>query len=370
MKKIKFLAVALAAFTMFSCSNDEIENLGNNVPGEQAVLTINLKGNGDNQAQSRATGEAAATEADINDYLVFLFRDGGALDCPVATGDLGQQLTTTIAATTAAKKVYVVANTGTLAQDPFASVKTEADLLKVTGDLMTADKSASTQTAANLWMSGTGNVEFNDPSAPTKGTATVKLSFVAAKIQLIVNDQRQNKSGATIQIEDQAVVLLFAGKEAKFFGDATANSDQNSFYTGDQGYSGHFNTNVTLSDQVLSDDAPTGGFTNGTVFNHFYTFGNNGDIKPTILAIKSRKTVTGGGSSTIYYPIQFTTDDAGHTIEPGKSYTVNVTLKGDVEAGQGGGTTNPELPVVKSDIVVTVTAAQWDAVPTINKEFN
>lgn len=50
MKKIKFLAVALAAFTMFSCTNDEVENLGNNVPGEQAVLTIKLKGDGDNQA--------------------------------------------------------------------------------------------------------------------------------------------------------------------------------------------------------------------------------------------------------------------------------------------------------------------------------
>jgi len=365
MKKIKFLAVALAAFTMFSCSNDEIENLGNNVPGEQAVLTINLKGNGDNQAQSRATGEAAATEADINDYLVFLFRDGGALDCPVATGDLGQQLTTTIAATTAAKKVYVVANTGTLTQNPFASVKTEADLLKVTGDLMDNTNNTSTQTAANLWMSGEGEVKFTG----NQGIATVKLSFVAAKIQLIVNDQRENKSGATIQIQDQAVVLLYAGKSGKFFGEDR--DAQSEYYAGDVSYfpSGT-PAGVTLSDQVLSDDAPTGGFTNGTVFNHFYTFGNNGDIKPTILAIKSRKTVTGGGSSTIYYPIQFTKDDAKYTIEPGKSYTVNVTLKGDVEAGQGGGTTNPELPVVKSDIVVTVQAAQWDAVPTINKDFN
>ena len=53
MKKIKFLAVALAAFTMFSCTNDEVENLGNNAPGEQAVLTIKLKGDGDNQAQSK-----------------------------------------------------------------------------------------------------------------------------------------------------------------------------------------------------------------------------------------------------------------------------------------------------------------------------
>ena len=33
MKKIKFLAVALAAFTMFSCTNDEVENLGKQCSG-------------------------------------------------------------------------------------------------------------------------------------------------------------------------------------------------------------------------------------------------------------------------------------------------------------------------------------------------
>ena len=74
MKKIKFLAVALAAFTMFSCTNDEVENLGNNVPGEQAVLTIKLKGDGDNQAQSRAAGGVLDTDdVTINDYLCLLY---------------------------------------------------------------------------------------------------------------------------------------------------------------------------------------------------------------------------------------------------------------------------------------------------------
>lgn len=104
MKKIKFLAVALAAFTMFSCTNDEVENLGNNAPGEQAVLTIKLKGDGDNQAQSRAAGPATDTEdAVINDYLVFLFRDGGALDCAPHEGNSGATATIRTG-TTAAKK--------------------------------------------------------------------------------------------------------------------------------------------------------------------------------------------------------------------------------------------------------------------------
>ena len=366
MKKIKFLAVALAAFTMFSCSNDEIENLGNNVPGEQAVLTIKLKGDGDNQAQSRATGPATDDDkAPIKDYLIFLFRDGGALDCPVVAGELNQQLTTTIAATTAAKNVYVVANTGKLTEGPFKDVKTEADLKKVTGNLMDDTNNTSTQKKDYLWLSGMKAVEFTG----NKGTAAVELRFVAAKIELIVKDKRTNKDNGTIQIQDEAVVLLFAGKEAKFFGDATENSNQNAFYTGDRGYPNYFDTEVTVS-TALSDGSPAFGENpDDNVNNHFYTFGNNGKVQQTILAIKSTKTVTDGGSSTIYYPIQFTTDDAGHTIEPGNSYTVTVTLNGDVEAGQGGGTTDPVAPVIKSDIVVTVTSAKWDAVP-ISKDFN
>lgn len=363
MKKIKFLAVALAAFTMFSCTNDEVENLGNNVPGEQAVLTIKLKGDGDNQAQSRAAGPATDTEdAVINNYLVFLFREGGALDC--APHYSASNATATISnGTTAAKKAYVVANTGALANGPFATVKTEADLLAVEGSLMDNTDNASTQTKTNLWMSGAEDVTFNG----TTGTTTVTLSYVAAKIQLIVKDNRTGMSGGTIQIEDKEVVLLFAGKSGKFFG--TQKSVQTDFYTADDSYNNPFKTNVTKSTAL--SDAVTVPFTDNagnTVFNHFYTFGNDGTTQPTILAIKSTKTVN-SAASTIYYPVHFTTADAGETIEPGKSYTVTVTLNGDVETGAGGGTTDPEAPVISSSIEVTVTAAQWVTQP-VDKEFN
>lgn len=174
-------------------------------------------------------------------------------------------------------------------------------------------------------------------------------------------------SGGTIQITDDEVVLLFAGKSGKFFG--TQKSVQTHFYTGDDSYNNPFKTNVTkstaLSDQVTTPFTDNAG---GTVFNHFYTFGNDGTTQPTILAIKSTKTV-GGTSSPIFYPILFTKTDAKETIEPGKSYTVTVTLNGDVEAGAGGGTTDPEAPVISSSIEVTVTAAQW-VTQSVSKEFN
>ena len=367
MKKIKFLAVALAAFTMFSCTNDEVENLGNNAPGEQAVLTIKLKGDGDNQAQSRAAGPATDTEdAVINNYLVFLFRDGGALDC--APHYSASNATATISnGTTAAKTAYVVANTGALATGPFKDVKTESDLLKATADLMMeGDQNTSTQTKTNLWMSGKKEVTFNG----TDGTAAVNLSFVAAKIQLIVKDNRKNMTTGTITITDDAAVLLFAGKKGSFFGSAAEKVTQNEFYTGFNQYTGAFDSGVTTS-TALSDAVSPGDFTNNagnTVFNHFYTFGNDGTTQPTILAIKSTKTVN-SAASTIYYPVHFTTADARHTIEPGKSYTVTVTLNGDVAAGGGGGTTDPEAPVISSAIDVTVTAAQWVTQP-VDKEFN
>lgn len=366
MKKIKFLAVALAAFTMFSCTNDEVENLGNNVPGEQAVLTIKLKGDGDNQAQSRAAGPATDTEdAVINNYLVFLFRDGGALDC--APYESNSNADATISnGTTAAKTAYVVANTGALATGPFKDVKTESDLLTATADLMVkGDQNTSTQTKTNLWMSGKKEVTFSNATAQV----AVSLSFVAAKIQLIVKDNRTGMSGGTIQIEDKEVVLLFAGQKGKFFGTSAEKSAQTHFYTGDNTYNTPFDTNVTTSTAL--SDAVTVPFTDNagnTVFNHFYTFGNDGTTQPTILAIKSTKTVN-SAASTIYYPVHFTTADARHTIEPGKSYTVTVTLNGDVAAGGGGGTTDPEAPVISSAIDVTVTAAQWVTQP-VDKEFN
>ena len=62
--------------------------------------------------------------------------------------------------------------------------------------------------------------------------------------------------------------------------------------------------------------------------------------------------------------------DAGHTIVPGKYYNVVVTLNGDVAAGQGGGTTNPEVPVVTSSVQVTVTPASWGAKINVDKDFN
>lgn len=174
-KNAIYLVVAFATFAIFSCSKEEIIDLDNNAPGQKAVISIKVVGAGNNLAQSRAAGAAATTDAVINDYVAFTFREGGALDNtpfyvrfdPNQPGDAEEPRLGI--GTTAAKKVYIIANVGPLADSPFANVKTEAELLAVTGDLM-ENSNVTTQTEDNLWMSGVNDVSFStSPDLPLRG---------------------------------------------------------------------------------------------------------------------------------------------------------------------------------------------------------
>lgn len=349
---------------MFSCSKENIET-PTDAPGEKANLTVTVTGEGNLKSGSKAPG-AVVGDAVVNNYIVFLFRDNGMIDCAPQHSATGAKLTIT-AGTTAAKTAYVVANTGAVAGGLFAAVKTENDLKAVVGDLMSGPNTAS-QTGTNLWMSsGASTITYGTGVDANKGAVTAALAFVGAKIELVVKDERTNMTGGNTTIKDDAVVLLFAGKEGKFFETLPNQVAQTSFYSGDVTYD---NPTASTLSTALYDKVVTPFTANATatVFNHFYTFGNDATKTPTILAIQSTKTVA-GVDETIYYPVQFTLGDAGHVIEPGKSYTVNVTLKGDVNTGGGGGTVDPEDPFITADIEVTVTPATWTAL-IIDKEFN
>ncbi len=213
----------------FHAPTREIADLGSNAPGEKATLTIKVEGEGNNVAQSRAIG-TTTTDVAINNYIVFLFRERRCFGLSAYYSSTNAAATITNG-TTAAKTAYVVANTGTLANSPFATVTTEADLKAVAGDLMASNNAAS-QTRNNLWMSGTRQCRL----LRYNGTVTVPLSFVAAKIELIVKDNRSNLTGGSIAITDENVVLLYAGKSGRFFGTTAEKVAQTAFYSGDVSY--------------------------------------------------------------------------------------------------------------------------------------
>jgi hypothetical protein len=362
MKKNIFLAVALAATTLFSCSNEDVLTTQNSA--EEAVLTFELEGDA---SETKASGTVSDTEdVVISNYLAFVFdARGGRIGAPVYVEPAVGVLTGSITTTTEAAKVYIVANTGVLAGGPLSGVTTEASFKSAVGNL--AIGAVSTQTKTNLWMSGLGNITFGiAEGTETKGTATVALNFVAAKIQVIVQDNRILDPTNEITVTDSEVVLLYAGAEGRFFADDKVS--QTSFYSGDTSYPA-FSGDPTTLKTFLSDavGTPFGVNTEKKVFNHFYAFGNNGATKPTILAVKSLKKQAGETNQTIYYPIQFTAADATKTIEPGKSYTVTLNLKADIGSG-GGGVIDPETPVLEGDVEITITSAAWTPVP-VSKDF-
>lgn len=333
------------------------------VAGEKANVTLNLKG--EESAGTRATG-ATDKDTQINNYIAFFFNGQGELvskhEVSNPTSGGANQLTTTTAAT----EVYIVANVGGLDKSGFESVVNKKQIAQVVKSLSkegtAPPHSESTQTSDNVWMEGTGNVKFAEGTAT--GTAEVKLSFLAAKVTVAVVDRRTgNDAGGAIYIENNKIVLLNAGGDAKFF--AADKTTQTSFFNGDASYPNPANSVVA---SFLSKSYAASGV-------QFYAFGNASSTQPTILAIQATRTEQNVGTSTVYYPIAFSTLDAGaveleaSTFAPGYSYEITLTLTGNVAAGGGNGTVDPEQPLVSGDVEVTISKAEWKPV-TINKEFN
>ena len=386
MKATKFFAMALAALTLFSCSKEN--NIENPIPADQkATLKLSLTGKG---GQTKATG-ATTQDVAVNDLIAFVFRADGSLDAlpkymtaaeiTAASGNVE------IAISKGAAEVYVVANTGELATSPVKGVTNKASLLTKVGDL--ANGTATTQDKDNLWMVGKENVDWTDAEL---GKATVALSFVAAKVEFVVDlTALTNTTDNCGYIDIKDVVLLYAGREAKFFGTAAQQATQAKWYSGDVSYPNidvpEDGVNMVQKDFLVQSVTFNGGGAMTTVNPHFYTFPNDGAAKPTILALRGTRNEKDEDGDmvekTYYWPIQFSAADAQSTLEAGKSYTVTIKLKGDTTyqgdgdgspdsgngGGNSGGTEDPETEIVPADVEVSITPAAWVPVPTIEKGF-
>lgn len=360
MKKNNFFVVALAALTMFSCSKEEITN---EVPsGEKANVTISLHGT---ETRANTSTVPHTNDQKVNNYIVFFFTEGGALVSKHYVADPTAADANKLTSTTAAKKAYIVANTGALAGGIFKDVNNLSSLEAVSGSLSTATAAPhaiSTQTGTNVWMAGKGDVA----GAGTSLSANVTMKFLSAKVTVIVNDQRTNNTDASkIKITNRGIVLLNAGGKANFFANDVNQMIQTNYFNGDVSYPNPANnTSATFLSEAYT--------ANGA---YFYAFGNSSEAMPTILAIKADREANGAAATSVYYPVAFSATDAGASdaskadFIPGNSYTVTLTLKGDVAGGGGGGTIDPEEPLVNADITVNITQALWKVVP-VGKEFN
>ena len=366
MKSLKNLMMALVALTIISCSKDK--DLDNQVKvGDPAKISIIISGDGDKR-NSRATGTPVDAEENvIKDLAVFLFYANGQINITnyFLAANLASGSATITGATTTATEVYIVANTGATAASEgiFAGITTLDQLKAVTGDLGGA--TSSQITANGLWMHGNGGISW----AGSTGTADIALGFSAARVDVIIKDTRVITN---YTFTENKVALLFAGKGANFF--SATPSTQTDFYSGIA-----TTTTAVVATSLLHENVDFTANAGNTQSHHFYTFGNDSDYvtvdkKPTILTLSSLRTKSsanpGGVDGTVFYPVHFSAVDGDGSsnfasIEPGKRYIVTISLTGD-----GAGTTDPEVPVVSSNVTVNVTVADWTATIIMDKEFD
>jgi hypothetical protein len=215
MKKNLFIAAIAAVATLASCGTEK-PVVG--LDAGPAQLTIKLQG-----PSTRAIDDSEdGIDADnvINDLIAFITRADGTFDVKPYYTDAdaiknGGELK--VPATTEAKNVYIVTNTGPLTSGPFAAVSNMTELRAVSAKI--DGTNVNKVKPGNVWMSGqSGEIEekiiegkavVTDKGVPVL-TAEVQLWYIPAKVFVItVNDMSNYSASSKVQLK--GVTITNAG---------------------------------------------------------------------------------------------------------------------------------------------------------------
>lgn len=398
MKTVFLSMLAIAALA--GCSRQEfIDPPGPQGGGQGEGMKVEVTING--TSLSKAAGVATNTnDKEITDLNVLGVASDGAVVSKayfsgagvVAEGDAGAKkvvFPTTDKTTT----IYVIANAGEdlTTGSKALNVNTIKQVMNATGSLIvTGNPNTSKQTEGNVLMSGSASVTPADPDGGESAKSAVTLEYIAAKIILKSLKRAAGAQGTyKTHFEFQNAILTNVQTAAYYFKSnnsfigeiqpGTPNSQRDAIIpvwaTGKTGGTGavvpEFNYKIPEV-QDFDDTHPINDIA------YWYVFENsNGDpAKLTTLSIKYKwlRSVADQQSwEELYFPISFVTGD-GVAIEPGKAYEVSMTFKADLRpedlgGGPGGGTDDPDKPVIPGDVDVTVTPTDWTATTIPDKEF-
>lgn len=401
--KVKNLFLSMCAIAaLASCSQNEDvpAPTGNDAP--EAKVTINFAGN---EADTRAIG---TDDAKVNNLTAFFFNSSGALiKTPMPVENSKLNTTITLATTTDASQVVLVANT--VAGTNFAGVTNITKLKEFIVSSLGTPQSGNSpvnQTATNLTMSGWGAINMNTTN--NTGTANVKLHFMAAKIKTLkvswtgTNQGKYSDTEAALDGTDawftikQAYLMMAQTNSTLVPDGASATAWTGKFTPSTFAYAGGLawgtppwttapaSTNPVKATDYLATTIPNS--SSNAVANilngkPWYVFENNssnptGVILEVVCMIKNDQSQL--EKKTKYFTVYFgekKTGEAGNqaNIEGGKTYDINLTLNGSFDPSTGtggGGTEDPTKPSVDANVTVTVTPAEWTANVTIDKNFN
>lgn len=370
MKTNKFLIAAAAVTMLFASCSKEGGNDSNTAEGQKAKLTINISN------PTRTAGTAPSGDNTIGSYVAFVCKTNGEISKRV-TGNANTATITDV--TTDATELYIVANAGTTFGSTFTS---RANIIDALANL--DDQNASG--TGSRWATGSAALTYaQQTDGSYLASPTIVLNFVSARIVLSVNNNTSAKTTSTDATKDLKItgaLVYNAGATSKLFPGAVGTSATTlvpstySYFAGELMPTtwAHYNSNVTVKG-YLADQAAGDAIAQGATKTFYYYIFENGATTasafPTIVSV----TGTYDGATT-YFPVhlaayeQFATGTFGSTILRGKSYNINVNIKGDSSypAGGGGGVVPPTVPVVTAKVEVTMSIEDWNAVP-LSKEF-
>lgn len=360
MKKVNFFVMLVATALMTgvsSCSNDDNVGGGPEGQGKSASLTISIQNPG-----TRVIGAGGSTDNVVNNFSMFVI-DGN--------GNVGWKQHVTnpssippMIVTTDAKEVYVIANAG----DKTSAYTTKAGLLAATETL-------GSQTTSR-WATGEVVIAASDWTT-SGGTTTVNksltLNFIAARIQVTVDNRMVGYDGSTGTVLSK-VAVLNANSTSLLFGSSLIPSSGEVLQSGVV-LSGVANwpSSVTIATSSLADNYSNAVTFPSTQNFFYYVYENDATTAaqfPTIVTVIG----TDADSNPVYFPVHlaahenFTQGTMTTGVERGKSYNIGIILKGDATTGNGGGGTDPTLPVTSASLDVTISINDWIAVP-LEKEF-
>ncbi|MCD7940394.1 MAG: fimbrial protein [Bacteroides intestinalis] len=373
MKKVSFFAMLAAVALMTgttSCSNDDnVGEDGQSGAGERASLTITI----DNPAMSRAGGTALTGDNAVKNFTVFVVDDKGDIPWKQYV-DLssGGANPATLTVSTNAKEVYVIANAGN---------QTGTHTAKSTLVAVTEMLSSQVGTTGARWATGNATIANSDwktNAGNMEANISIDLQFIAARITVKVDNQMSNYDGTAGTILKN-VAVLNANTESLLFGSGTPLS----LIPGNGmdlqaglilNNIANWPTSATAAVAYLADSYDNAGsFPNNTQDFYYYVYENNATTAgkfPTIVTVVG---VDADGND-VYYPVhlapyeQWGSGSTSASVQRGKSYDITITLKGDASKGNGGGGTDPTIPVTTAELEVTIDIKDWQPV-TLTKEF-
>ena len=351
MKKIFLFLAAASLVGMAACN--KADGLKASLPEEQGegIITFSLAPTGSDVPETRAVTAYTTSqtyESQVNKVQIFVFNSDGKI---AAYLNNGTSLSGSISTTAGAKTVWAVVNGPTL-----SSIATLSALQATAVDL-----------SANSTTASTGFVMAGSGSCTVTGSGSVPCNFsvsrLVSRVALVSVTNSLPASYGAINIE--RVFLSNVVGNQNIAGSASPSTWYNKDGVADESTrnaahiidgSTYQASCPTLTFKSVGQSVANAGSYSPSTPVLLYSYPNSSTTAPngfssSFSAKRTVLTVVATVDSQVqYYPVVL--DNA--TLERNKTYTVGLTITGP-------GSSDPDKPVEKGSISVTISVAGWTA---------